>query len=553
MNKKTFFSFLFIGLLGLIVFISFRHLAFPEANIALTVSPSDVEAKAGQYLESRGINTEGFRVSTVFSYDDLSSRFLQKIIGNEAFNERIQDAELAPYGYDSRFFKPLQNEEYVVSVNVDGSIHGFYDLIADATAGANLGKEEARHIAEEFSLKSFNVDLSQYDEVNYQENKLDNRTDHYFTYQLKGSEIQWVSAKNPEEQGEGSRRLDVSVQGDKVGSFSSYTYVPESFAREEATSDEFGNLLFNLAYFLLVAFFIYGLFLLLKKYKASDIRSRFVFWVCIGLSAITLVATLTSLDNLYASYSTISPWTNFLTTTYIGILVSTITSFLGVFLIGLIGEGLTRSEFPEANDLDPQKSYSTAYVWQSTFKGFTSGLFILAYITVFYIIGSKYFGVWSPLQVNIVDSPNFLIFLAPIAVSLGAAIMEEFFFRYYGVSLFKKYLKNTFVALLIPAILWAFLHSTYAVYPMYMRGIELTIGGLMLGYLFIRHGLLAAIVAHYTIDIILFSLPLLVSSTLYLRWSGIADVASIFLLPVLYSAYWWNRKRKGTEGVEVRG
>ena len=34
---------------------------------------------------------------------------------------------------------------------------------------------------------------------------------------------------------------------------------------------------------------------------------------------------------------------------------------------------------------------------------------------------------------------------------------------------------------LIPAAIWAFGHSNYPVFPVYVRGIELTIGGLLFG------------------------------------------------------------------------
>jgi hypothetical protein len=41
--------------------------------------------------------------------------------------------------------------------------------------------------------------------------------------------------------------------------------------------------------------------------------------------------------------------------------------------------------------------------------------------------------------------------------------------------------KVTFLALLLPAMIWAFGHSTYPVFPVYFRGIKLTIAGLIFG------------------------------------------------------------------------
>ena len=61
-------------------------------------------------------------------------------------------------------------------------------------------------------------------------------------------------------------------------------------------------------------------------------------------------------------------------------------------------------------------------------------------------------------------------------------------------------------------MVWAFGHSTYPIYPVYVRGIELTIAGFVFGWIFLRYGLVTMLVAHYAIDAILLAMPLLLAA-----------------------------------------
>ena len=85
----------------------------------------------------------------------------------------------------------------------------------------------------------------------------------------------------------------------------------------------------------------------------------------------------------------------------------------------------------------------------------------------------------------------------------------------------KRYLKWTPLALVIPAVIWAFGHSSYPVFPVYVRGIELTIGGVIFGIFFLRFNIMTCIVAHYVIDAIFFAFPLLKSGNPYYVTSGL--------------------------------
>ena len=81
-------------------------------------------------------------------------------------------------------------------------------------------------------------------------------------------------------------------------------------------------------------------------------------------------------------------------------------------------------------------------------------------------------------------------------------------------------------------MIWAFGHSNYPVFPVYIRGIELTIAGLIFGIAFLRLGLLTCIVAHFVIDAVQIGIPLLSSGNSGYVISGII-VMGIALVPAL--------------------
>ena len=158
----------------------------------------------------------------------------------------------------------------------------------------------------------------------------------------------------------------------------------------------------------------------------------------------------------------------------------------------------------------------------SSVRGYALGFFFLGYVTLFYLIGRKYLGVFMPAEgpySNLLST--YLPWIAPLTVSLLAAVSEEFVSRFFSISFLKRYIKWTPAALIIPAAIWAFGHSTYPVFPVYVRGIELTIAGVIFGIFFLRFNLMTCIVAHYVIDAIFIGLPLLRSGNTYYIISGV--------------------------------
>jgi hypothetical protein len=97
------------------------------------------------------------------------------------------------------------------------------------------------------------------------------------------------------------------------------------------------------------------------------------------------------------------------------------------------------------------------------------------------------------------------------------------------------------VAVVLAAFIWGFGHAGYPQQPFYIRGVEVGIGGVALGLVMLRWGILPTLVWHYSLDAGYTALLLVRSHNLYFRLSGLAS-AGIVVLPLLAAlvAYWWR-------------
>ena len=92
---------------------------------------------------------------------------------------------------------------------------------------------------------------------------------------------------------------------------------------------------------------------------------------------------------------------------------------------------------------------------------------------------------------------------------------------------------------MVAGFIWGFGHAGYPQQPFYIRGLEVGIGGVALGLVMLRWGILPTLVWHYSMDAGYTALLLVRSHNLYFRLSGAAS-AGIVVLPLLVAlvAYW---------------
>jgi len=203
---------------------------------------------------------------------------------------------------------------------------------------------------------------------------------------------------------------------------------------------------------------------------------------------------------------------------------------LSVYFSLVAGDGLWRSMGRKLWMRHGEPGYGS-YIWRSMWLGYLLAFILLGAQTVILFVLEKSTGAWSTTDVS--QSPyNFSApWLFPL-LAWCAAISEEAVFRFFGIAIMKKWLRNTFIASLIPTIIWALGHVTYPIFPATTRLVELTLIGLAFSYLFLRFGLATVIFTHAIFDSIMMALSLI-----FLGSAGNILIGIIYiLLPIPIAA-----------------
>ncbi|HZR00694.1 MAG TPA: CPBP family intramembrane glutamic endopeptidase, partial [Chloroflexota bacterium] len=214
---------------------------------------------------------------------------------------------------------------------------------------------------------------------------------------------------------------------------------------------------------------------------------------------------------MVASYPTSTPWEGFVAQTVLLAVLGGLGQGLLIGLAAAAGEPLYRAAFPRLLALAPGFTWRGALTRPGATALVVGALLapvMAAYQVVYYAIGQAV-GFWSPADLpyeNIFSAPA--PWLLPASVGYTAATFEEFTFRLFAIpllaGLFARLVRRRGAALcaaiVVSAVVWAFLHSTYPQDPFFARGLEITLAGIAFGFLMVRFGILASLAVHYTFD-----------------------------------------------------
>lgn len=508
-----------LGIIGLIIFINFYNRVFPEASLNMNITQEKAVQIAGNYLLDLGFNVSGYKIAPTFLSDDSTSIYLQKTVGTEEANRLIKK-DFPVWAWNVRFWKPLQKEEYSVYLDCsNGQILAFSQILDEEAIGAKLSQDEARKIAEDFLSKKYN--LADYKEISASTEEQKNRTDHSFVWHKKDYKI-----------GDAEVYIAADVYGDKVGYLASPTIdIPESFSRSLEKVFAQGNLLVTISLFLTFFFGFLALILFIKKCITKEIKWTLPLVFSLGLFSFSIADLINNLPQLFSTISTAVDQSTSIGLYVLPNLINVIISALLVFIFAATGDSFSREVFKRPS-IDLSK---TSIIAGYSLLGITLGL-----VTGFYFFANKYFGAWALFSGGTQNFSVFIPAFVPIFVGISAALNEEIIYRFFSISVLKKYIKYSWVAIFIPAIIWGFAHANYAVFPIGIRGIEVTLIGLIAGYIFLRYGLFATLIYHFSFNVILTSIPLLRSGYEPYFVQGIISLSFILIpliLVLLYSKF----------------
>jgi hypothetical protein len=564
---------------GLVIALLLYRETFREATIDLTIGRAAAEQRALEFLASQGVAAGERWRSSSFRTDTTAQDYLIATSDLEELGALArQDLKFATWHV--RLFAPLDPEEWSVDVSSrTGRILSYQHVVKEEAPGATIPITSAEQLAlralaarpgggpapAELRLLARRV------------TRQPNRTDQAFTWEQPALQ-----------RGEATYRYTVTVIGDQIGRIDEYYNIPESWRRLARWHLRRGALLSTLGWTATYALMA-GLGLAwLWAAGRRLLRPRFALTLLAAIGLVGLATALNSVPLFLASLPTDISVPAYLADqlgAYAGLAL-----VLGatVIVAGMAGEALVwtkgeprggeggrgrggegargRGSTPDApsphHPVTPSPRHPVTLTWALTPRGLASapiarslliglcvGVAQLGYITLFYWLGQRWFGVWAPVDPNYDDALSTpLPWLYAMALGLLPAVGEELVFRLGGITLLQRVTGMPRLAVVTTAVVWASLHTTYSQQPFFIRLVELTIVGIVFGALFLRYGVLSSMAAHYTYNAALM-VPLLAQGSWATRAGAVAAVggAALLLLPAL--ARW--RRGLPLEGAEA--
>ena len=526
-EKRALIFWVLAGIVGLVFAQRYFFRAFPEASVDFKVSRSQATTRAKEFLSGMGENVAGYRNSVEFGVEENSKVYLERELGLQQANQ-LMSSELNLWYWNVRFYKPLQEEEFRVQVSPSGKICGYTHVVPEATAGATLERAAAQTAAQNFLTNKLGQNLGDWNFLSEQaaSKKLPSRLDWDFTWEKRG-----FKAKDA------PYRETIHLSGDKPTSASEVLQVPEEWQRSYERLRSGNNTLEII--FLVLYLSILGIAVRLAFILTKNGQTKWALAIKLGAIAATLLF-LQEINNwpLWgASYDTKDSYAGFFLMQILRALGLAIVTVLTITLVLPAAEPLYRESQPDKLRLSSAftlRGMRTKEFFSSAVVGISMAAAHIGALVVFYMIATHY-GAWAPQEVNYSDSVNTgFPWIAGIAIGLLASMNEEFTFRLFAIPFFTRITKSRWIAVIVPAFLWGFLHSNYPQEPAYIRGLEVGLIGIVAGLVMLRWGILATLIWHYTVDASLVGLLLIRSDNLYFKISGVI-VGLAAAAPLLFS------------------
>jgi hypothetical protein len=502
--------------------------AFPQASVNLKLSRAEITRRAEDFVRSQSLDPKNFRQLTVFDPDEDARLYLEREVGLERANQ-LMEREVSVWRWRARWFRPPEKEEILVWLSPDGQVVGFEHEIEEAAAGARLEHDQALAIARQFVSK---FSASPGDLVEDRAEQRPNRVDYLFTWEQPG-----FRAK------EATYRRSVVVQGGAAGRYQEFLYVPEKWKREFAGLRSRNELYSGIAQALWVPLVVAALALIVLGLRRRTVPWRPLVQLSGIVGLLQIVSQWNAIPLLVDQYPTSSPYAQTLALILLQSLGAGVMVFFYVIIAAAAGEPEYRRRTGDTLSLRSafsRQGVATRRFFRAALAGYGLAAAHLAFLVWFYLFGRR-FGAWSPQDIQYSDLlSTALPWIYPIAIAAMASSAEEFWFRLLAIPLLQRLLRVRWIAVIIPAFVWGFLHANYPQQPAWIRGVEVGCIGVAAGFVMLRFGIVATLIWHFSIDALLMGLNLFGSASWFYRISAGIVVVGI-LAPLILSAVLYRR------------
>ena len=526
-EKRALLLWVIAGVLGAWFAQKYFFRAFPEASVNFKVSRDEAISRAQGFVGSLGENVSGYQTAIVFNLDDNAKTYLERELGLQQANQ-LMSTQLNIWYWDVRFFKPQQEEEFRIRVSPAGNIVGYEHAVPKSMAGRELDRATALSTAQNLLSGPLAVDLKSWDYLPEEANseKRPNRLDWTFTWEKHA-----FRAKDA------PYRLKVSVQGDRIGGAEEFLQVPDAWERsfkQLRSSNDFLTSITIVPYVLLLAA---ALWMGINLTRSGQANWGAALKVGAVVAVFLFCMQLNEWPIARADYDTNVAYGSFVLQQIATAILFGLGSAITITMVLPAGEALYRIAQPDKLRLTKAftlRGVRSKEFFSSVVVGLSMTGLSLGFVVAFYMIGSRY-GVWAPQELNYSNSVSTTFpWISGVAIGLLAATNEEFTFRLFAIPFLQRVTGSRWLAVIIPAFCWSFLHTNYPQEPPYIRGLEVGIMGIATGLVMLRWGIIATLVWHYTFDASQVGLLLIRSNSLYFKISGIV-VGAAALAPLAFA------------------
>jgi hypothetical protein len=482
-------SFVVITVLLVLFIFHYHKSAFPELSPRFLLKKNDVPAKAHEFAQSLNLAPEAYQSVVSFNEDVYAKYFLELRYGLERLQQEINNG-VHIWDWSVRYFLPGQEEEFRIHLNTEGQLVKFVHVIPEKTKRPKLSREKALLLARDFIAR--HVSGHPLEKLKLIETGEQEKTGHHiYNFTWERTDWQW---------GDGKYHLHVAIQGDRVGTFSEHLDVPEVWRREyskKKSSNRIFQAFASAASTFLGLGFLVMFILLVVRHQINWRGFPYLWMIPVGL--ILLGAEFSQFPEILARYSTTDNIHSFLAKYVLRSVYSTFISLFGFLIIAFMADVFWQKGFPRhvpIRSLLNGRGLATKEVLHAVPLAFMLAALSLAYVIVYYIAGRK-IGFWTPSSIDYAKVlTSYFPAIEALSVGISAAWVEEFMFRVLGLVFLYRLTGSKWLAIITTALVWGFLHSSYPQMPGYARGIELTLEGILLGWVATRFGILTTLLSH---------------------------------------------------------
>ncbi|MGE0267406.1 MAG: CPBP family intramembrane glutamic endopeptidase [Candidatus Omnitrophota bacterium] len=501
LKKKLWIIYTLCALLSIVIWYIY---SYPQMTfVTLTVDRTEALKIANEYVSSIEPDLHDFKHSITFKRSQMPNQYLQKTIGLDKLNEFIETYNFDLFYWSIAFFKEGDKEQYAVTVSSrTGQVIGYSHSLEETAKIDIITKNEARADAIRFLNERFNFDTDNYEIKGDLTTIYDFRNDHTFAWLHKDVSIPWTIKG-----GTGKLISSITISGDQVLRFSHHTFqVPEDFNRDLAKQGNISDNLSVVVRIFSMIFYISAVYFVVSRrnHLAMHTTKKTYIFISVIVFTLSMLGFFNSFESILSGYVTTSPFNSYLVRFFINAFVGTVMSSFFVLMPGLSGELIHFEVFKDKKQGSLLKYIHSTFfsreVAKSIFLGYFVFIILLGIQSLILKLGQKYCGVWVEYSWMTTLTSAYFPFLAGITLGFQASVSEEILYRMFGISLGKKIFKNTAAAVIASSLLWGFAHSTYPVYPMWFRAVEVSILGIFLSYIYLKYGFICTLVAHYVFD-----------------------------------------------------